>query len=397
MLTTIYYISPRDVRKNRADTVSAIKTCAILAENGFKVNLTAPRFWRKEYKKKKSEIWQLYNQKPVFRITELQTFSWDEMPASLLRIQKLIAFSTYYVLLLLQGKLNRKTALFSRCYISIIPAIYLKKLGLIKSSIFFDVGVYLENKRSHRFVAQNMDGLIIYNKYITAKYLEHYKINPERIFQAPFPSQYLEFEPYLNTPMKELRSELGLNTNQKLVIYTGKVSPALKEIQYILEAAKLASPIPFLIVGCKEEFMPYFENNFKERLITNVTVRGFQSLDKIYKYIASADLLISYHDPQIIINRFQMVPAKSTVYICAGKPIIFADLPSLREWFDDDMIYYVPPEHPELLAEKIRYALNNPEISRQKAQKCQEFAKQNTYSRTYQSVSEFMQKIAATK
>lgn len=52
----LYYISTRDIRKNRADCVHVMRSCHEFVKNGFLVNLVTPRTFRSEYKKSKEEI-----------------------------------------------------------------------------------------------------------------------------------------------------------------------------------------------------------------------------------------------------------------------------------------------------------------------------------------------------
>jgi len=111
------------------------------------------------------------------------------------------------------------------------------------------------------------------------------------------------------------------------------------------------------------------------------------------KYIKSADILVSYYDSFDYYSVTQRVPAKSSLYLAANKPIIFADLPCLREWFTDEMVYFVSPDRPDLLAMKIEYIFNNYREALKKGQECVEFAKRNTYENAYKEVCKFIKAI----
>ena len=73
MIKKIYYISPRDMRKNRADAVHIMLTCDGFTKQGIIVELITPYVKRAEYKVAKSKIFDLYGLNESFSINELPT------------------------------------------------------------------------------------------------------------------------------------------------------------------------------------------------------------------------------------------------------------------------------------------------------------------------------------
>ena len=69
----LYYISPRDMRKNRADAVHIMYSCAAFSNNGIDVELITPKIIRNDYTVDNDDIFSLYDVPNNFKITELNT------------------------------------------------------------------------------------------------------------------------------------------------------------------------------------------------------------------------------------------------------------------------------------------------------------------------------------
>jgi glycosyltransferase involved in cell wall biosynthesis len=388
----LYYISPRDVRKNRADAVHIMKSCDQFAESGFQVKLVTPRVSRSEYKVPREAVFGLYGLRERFELLELPTRLRDSSGTTNSRIQRCISAAMFYLHELARGRLDSRAIIYSKCYAAVYPALLLRRAGLLRNHIFFEKAEFVSGDRMHRFTAANVDGLLCINRYIHDKVIQDYGIPPERVVRLGFTTQHSEISAMLSGGRMRSRLELGLHIDGPIVTYAGKTSPQLLEVRYILEAAKRVPEYHFVFVGVKDRERPWFENYARENGLRNVTFVGFQPLETFYEYTNSADLLVSYYDSFDPLSVNQRSPAKLGVYLCLGKPIIMADLPSLREWWTDEQVYFVPPDHPELLAEKIRHVFAQPEEAREKGRKCLDFARNNTYETVYRAVAEFIRK-----
>jgi glycosyltransferase involved in cell wall biosynthesis len=384
------------MRKNRADCVHNMKTCKVYKENGWDVIMVTPHYLRKEYYKKKEDIWDLYGfEKDIFRIIELPTLLWDSMGINKLtnafsQLQKFTVFLLFYLLQALKCNLNKQNIIYGKSYISVIPFILLKKIRIASSKLFYEKGEFFEKSRIHKFICQNTDGLLTINKFITDNTIKYYEINRENVHKIDFPSQYEDMVQYLDLNTAKARTELNIETTSKIVMYAGKIAPQMLELKYILECAKFLPGINFYFVGMKDESRAEITGYLESNGIRNAFFRGFQPLNTFMKYLKAADILVSYYDSKDSLSPNQRTPAKSTVYFCSGKPLIFPDMPGFREWWNDDLVYFVKPDSPELLADKIKYIFNNPAEASIKAHNCLEFAKLNTYEKSYGAASSFM-------
>ncbi len=392
----LLYISPRDMRKNRADPVHIMMSCKAFVDNGWEVTLVTPRVKRKEYKEykvNKNEIWKLYNLTSIFKIIELPTFFLtDGSNQNFSRTIKFVCFFFYY---LFNIKSLRKETLviYAKCYIGILPAILFKKIKLVKAKIIFEKAEFMRNNQYHKFINQNVDGIVAINQFIKENTTHHYKISPQNILKLPFATQTDFFVKRLSSNGKTVLHTT--NKHYKIITYGGKIYNSSKEVNYILDSAKYLEGkfIKFVLIGGTGSAVSFWENYCKVHRYTNITFKGYQSLENFYRYIHASDILVSYYDSFDSLSVNQRVPAKLSVYLSACKPIILSDLPSMREWFDDDMVFYVKPDRPDLLADMIKYIISHPEEATIKANKCLEFAKNNTYQSAYRIVSEFIKDI----
>jgi glycosyltransferase involved in cell wall biosynthesis len=241
----------------------------------------------------------------------------------------------------------------------------------------------------HRYVCKNVDRLIPINTYLKHELEKKYGINKEKLFRLPFTASCYENNKVIHESKSELRTTLGLS-KKKIALYTGKVAPNFREVEYIIEAAKELHEIEFVLIGRKNEYSSFFDRFILDNKVNNVRFLEFMPFTKMFEYVIAADVLLSYYDRNDRLAFNQRVPAKAAVYICSMNPAIFADLPSLREWFTDDMVFFAKPNNPNNLAHTIRYVLNNPSIANEKATKAFEFAKTNNYFNAYKQVCNFI-------
>jgi glycosyltransferase involved in cell wall biosynthesis len=393
----LFYFSPRDLRKNRADCIHIMKTCKVFYDLGWEIVIITPKVFRKENRKKLNELYILYGfEKNYFKIIELPTLIIEDLHGNFfytLNYQFQISIASFFYLayLLLFNKIKKNDVIYSKSYSISASFILLKKLIRKKIDMVFEKPDILL-KLIHKFVLKNTNIIIVINEFIKKEISNYYPDKKENIVKIDFPSMYDDFESYLNYDMVELRKELNIE-EKSIVMYAGKIFPESKEISYILKAAGMLKNVSFYFVGLRNEFNSYF-SKLKENLnLYNIKFINYLSLTDFFKYLLISDILVSYYDSFDKLSVDQRVPSKSSLYILTSKPIIFADLPSMRELWDDSQVYFVKPDSPELLAETIIKIFENPIEAKEKAKRCLEFAKRNTYRSSYNKIANEILKI----
>lgn len=387
----IYYISTRDVRKNRADAVHIMLSCQAFSFLNMEVELITPSVLRDEYVVDKDSVFDLYGiENPNFKITELST-NISEITNNKTKPYRIVLtkFKAFWGF----GFKNRKalrdseTIIYSKCYLSTIPFIVLRKLGLISSDIVFEA-ITPKNSLVHRIVYNNSDKIISHLRFVTEDILRFSKTSKEKIFEPPYFTQSEEIEK-ITESKKELRVELGLKHDESYVLYAGKTGEKLKQVLYFIDAASELPHLKFLIVGANNTAINAFEKLKRERNIKNLIIFPFLPLTEYYKFVLASDILIGYY-PGSHHNKYHLSPGKSGVYFASKNPCLFSDLPSLRSIFPDDIVFYAEPDKTSKLVESIKYIKDNPLEAAKKANDAYDFATISTYQNFAQRIINFI-------
>jgi glycosyltransferase involved in cell wall biosynthesis len=181
------------------------------------------------------------------------------------------------------------------------------------------------------------------------------RLNPEAVVIAP---NGVELERYVNLPSpSEARNQLNLK--QGLTVgFTGHIY-AGRGTDLLFELAKQMSQINFLWVGGTPELVTFWRNKLNEADIKNVTMTGFVNHDVIHLYQAASDILLMPYSSSISASSGQDIaqvinPMKMFEYMAAGRAIISADLPSIREVLNEGNCVFVGVGNWELVISKWR-------------------------------------------
>jgi len=164
----------------------------------------------------------------------------------------------------------------------------------------------------------------------------------ERSTKFEFPNEALllapngvELEKYAGLPSPtEARRQLNLKEGLT-VGFTGHIYPG-RGADLLFELAKQMPAVNFLWVGGTPELVDFWKNKLTEAGMTNVTMTGFVKHEVIPLYQAAADVLLMPYSRSIEASSGQDIaevinPMKMFEYMAAGRGIVSADLPSIRE------------------------------------------------------------------
>ncbi len=145
----------------------------------------------------------------------------------------------------------------------------------------------------------------------------------------------VELEKYDGLPNPvEARHQLNLPEGVT-VGFTGHIYPG-RGADLLFALAKEMSRVNFLWVGGTPELVAHWRGELQRAQMTNVTMTGFVKHESIPLYQAAADILLMPYSRSIEASSGQDIaevinPMKMFEYMAAGRAIVSADLPSIRE------------------------------------------------------------------
>lgn len=392
MISEIYLVSPRDVRKNRSDAVAMMLMSHAFSQlDGVVVTLLTPRVKRQEYFIEEERIYSLYGLDKCFRIIELPTKLYERPGFSTGALKT--AFSKFfrhlhYIFKEISRFQGNNVLVYGRCFISTLPYIFTRALGLISSPVVFDCVYYNRKKRIHRFVLKNADIVVTGYGYLKEQLCKDLNVPRRKVIIRKPRFQVLQAFFDESKAKTQYRRELRLDPAQKYILYAGKTGKEIVEVQYFLSIVRKFPEHQFIIVGAHNEAGEYFSS----LNLQNLTIFPFQPFGEFFKFCKAADILVAYY-PDTPYNRFSLGPGKAGPYLMSGNPAIFSDLPSLREYLDEETVYFVPPDNTDLLSETVSEIIDHYASATKKAAKAVQYVKEHTFEKAAADLLNKIQRI----
>jgi len=234
--------------------------------------------------------------------------------------------STYVFLKVLTGRVSREDIIYGRNYYSLYFLTELLKVVPDKNRPVVVYEHHNPSKRRFRgrFLNQ-LDGLVCLTEKLAHYVVETHGINRDRIFVAP---DAVNLSIYESLSRSTARRELGLPTNETIVMYTGHCYEG-KGVETLIYAANKLDTLVYIVGGHREDI----ERLEQEMDIPkNVIFTGFIEPSKISVYQVAADVLVAPYDAR---SRPHVSPLKLFEYMAAGRPIVASDRKVLNEVLED--------------------------------------------------------------
>ncbi len=173
----------------------------------------------------------------------------------------------------------------------------------------------------------------------------------------------VDLEDFKDPESKELaRVRLNIPSEARVAMYIGLLD-AWKGTQTLYDAAHILLPdIRTVVIGGEEKELKALRTAHP-----SVIFLGFRPYRELADNQAAADVLVLPNSGKEALSARYTSPLKLFTYMASGRPIVASDLPSLREVLGEGNSFLVQPDNPETLAEGIRYAMDNPTESGQRA------------------------------
>jgi glycosyltransferase involved in cell wall biosynthesis len=158
---------------------------------------------------------------------------------------------------------------------------------------------------------------------------------------------------------------IGPDPASPLVAYAGHLYP-WKGVDILLDALALAPSLRGRIIGghAAEPDLARLQDRARQLgLAGRVEFTGFQPPAAVAAAVRAADALVLPNRGTTVSARYTS-PLKLFEYLAAGRPIVAADLPALREILrDNENARLVPPDDPRALAEALLAVTRDPALA----------------------------------
>ncbi len=181
----------------------------------------------------------------------------------------------------------------------------------------------------------------------------------ERSTRRTFPDEAVQIAPngvdlerYANLPTpSEARQQLKLRDGLT-VGFTGHFY-AGRGMDLLFQLARALPQVNFLWAGGTPQAVEEWRGRLQAASVSNVTLTGFIENSRLPLYQSAADILLMPYGRSISASSGQDIaevinPMKMFEYMAAGRAILTADLPVIREVLDETRAVFCPPGEPDL-------------------------------------------------
>lgn len=387
----LYYFSPFDVQRGVAHSIQIMRMCSAFVSAGYDVVLLTPFYLRTGDVKNISmdELWDYYGVPERFKIIRIPTILWENAPAWLESINRIVWTSIFLIWHAVVGRTDQPDIMYSRCFGCSFVLGSLRFLMKKETILAFE----LHGFRAGRYlnVLLKQDAIVVVSAALKADIVE-WGIDPDCVLVGHDGVETAILEGRRLSTL-EARNDLGLPVDLNIACYTGKIGWTDDPLRMIEVARHLRGSTLLLMVGGRPESQRHFERIAKERGVDNIRFVGHVEPGKVHKYHLAADVLVQIHAAAAPIHR-HFSPLKLFEYMAARKPIVAEQYPVLQEVLTHNIdAYLVPPRSPETLALAIMKILDDPTLGELLATNAYEKVKNFTWQKRARDIGAFLLEI----
>lgn len=386
----IIYIATSVIPAEKANSYQVMKMCEAFVRAGAGVELIIPvRFGNVTLK---VEPFRYYGIKRKFRIKKI--FSLDLIP-----FKKYIGHLGFWIqnisfafLTLVYLVFKKSNIIYSRDRFTLLF------LCLFKNNLVYEVHSLPRKLRFYeKFLYRRVKSVIVVTEQLKKALIDQKVIKKEKILVA---SDAVDLEMFnrINASKEELRKELNLPQDKKLISYVGQLytKGRGKGVGCMLRALKILKEeggknLIMVFVGGKERAIREYQTEAEKIGLKKDDLIFIKQVPfvEVPKYEKAFDILVIPFPREKHYAHYAS-PLKLFEYMASRKPIVASDLPSIREILNQDNSILVKPDSPKALAEGIKKVLNNPELVRNISRQAHKDVLRHTWDKRAKKILDFI-------
>jgi glycosyltransferase involved in cell wall biosynthesis len=226
--------------------------------------------------------------------------------------------------------------------------------------------------------------IIAVNALIKEELMRAFALNPTAFLVEPNGVDPRAFE---TVSQQEARKTLGLPEGEKIALYAGrfydwKGMDILLKASADLQAKKISL---CLVGGTREEFEATTGTSPADMRFAGSVAHKDMGL-----WYAAADALIVLGTKANVFSYRYTAPMKMYEYMAAGRPVVAAHTPALRELATEQEVAFYTPDDPAILAQEISKVLAAREGSKEKVTKSLQRARTHTWEARAKRIAAFV-------
>ncbi len=195
-----------------------------------------------------------------------------------------------------------------------------------------------------------------------------------------------------NSNQNKLRQVLELPLKRFIVGFIGRFATfgtekGIKELIQLIKDLKSSVPVTLLAIGGPVELANKYRLLAKKLKLSasEVIIRDQVKPKAVSNYLNVFDVACMLY-PDTYHFKDKMSPQKLVEYMAMNKPIITTDLPSIRFWVDQDLVYFIKPGDKHKLIQVVKSIYKNSQLAKQKALKAYQYVQHFTWEKRQQKI-----------
>lgn len=374
-LMKIIYIANIRVPSEKGEALQVIKMCSAFAALPHKTNtdiktgvhgrvsleLVIPRKINTRFKN--TDVYDYYRVIKNFKIIALPTIDlmpWQNIFGHLaFRINAWLFshLATYYI------KKNKPDIIYTRDWR------LLKPLRSQSSKIVYELHDFQSSDRATYSIKRWCQKIVVISRGLEKKLIDA-GIDGKKILVSPDGVDIGEFD--LSLSRDHARKRLNMESDAQYVVYTGGLY-RWKGIHTLINGFQKIRPFfpqaQLQLVGGTNDDIKEINQYLITHAINNVVVTGHKPYADMPVYLKSADILILSDSNKYAISREYTSPLKLFQYMASSRAIVASGTQAIKEILNDSNAWLFEPDNPKSLADCLRQALTQSQLSQRKALK----------------------------